>query len=88
MDGIRRFELHPPQLGTQTGDQGMVDSTSFADALFALSVSWTVGAQGYRNGITGNGPCPLSERPSMRYDKRQVFGFNPGASWLCFCSDV
>ena len=45
MDSIRRVGLHRLREETQTDDQGMVDLTSFADALLALSGNQTVGAQ-------------------------------------------
>ena len=33
-----------------------------------------------------HGPLLPSERPSMRYDHRQLFGFDPEVPLSCFCS--
>ena len=56
MDGIRWFGFHPPQEETLPDEQGMVDMTSFRDALIAFSGNQTVDAQGNRHEITGDVP--------------------------------
>ena len=49
---------------TQTDDQGMVDLTSVAGTVLALSGEQTVGAQGYRDEITGTilGTSPITSQ--------------------------
>ena len=38
-----------------------------------------------REGVE-HGPLLPSDRPSMRYDHRQLFGFDPKVPLSCFCS--